>query len=44
VIALGGINEENYKEVLKIASGFASIRFLNNSENLRRLAKSIIFN
>jgi thiamine-phosphate pyrophosphorylase len=44
VIALGGINEENYKEVLKIASGFASIRFLNNSENLRMLAKSIIFN
>lgn len=35
VIALGGINETNYKEVLEIADGFAAIRFLNDADNLR---------
>lgn len=29
VIALGGIDETNYREVLEIADGFAAIRFLN---------------
>ncbi len=34
VVALGGIDETNYKEVLvNGASGFAAIRFLNNEEN-----------
>ena len=34
VIALGGIDETNYKKVLENgANGFAAIRFLNNSEN-----------
>ncbi len=38
VIALGGINAENYREVLAAgAKGFASIGFLNNAENLRKL-------
>lgn len=37
VLALGGIDEENYKEVLEIASGFAAIRFLHNPKNLRKL-------
>lgn len=35
VIALGGIDETNYKEVLEIADGFAAIRFLNDADNLR---------
>lgn len=40
VIALGGINETNFREVLKAgASGFAAIRFLNDEDNLRRLKK-----
>lgn len=40
VIALGGINEMNYCQVLENgASGFAAIRFLNNAENLRKLAE-----
>ncbi len=35
VIALGGIDETNYKSVLENgASGFAAIRFLNNAKNL----------
>lgn len=38
VLALGGINETNYKSVLDIADGFAAIRFLNEAENLRKLA------
>ena len=39
VIALGGIDENNYKSVLEAgASGFAAIRFLNAAENLRKLA------
>lgn len=38
VIALGGINAENYQTALETgASGFASIGFLNNAENLRKL-------
>jgi thiamine-phosphate pyrophosphorylase len=39
VIALGGIDETNYTEVLSAgARGFAAIRFLNDEENLRKLA------
>jgi thiamine-phosphate pyrophosphorylase len=37
VIALGGIDATNYREVLTAADGFAAIRFLNDSENLRKL-------
>ena len=38
VIALGGINETNFTEVLEAgASGFAAIRFLSSAENLREL-------
>lgn len=37
IIALGGINETNYREVLRVADCFAAIRFLNNAENLRKL-------
>lgn len=36
VVALGGIDETNYREVLKIANGFAAIRFLNETENFRK--------
>lgn len=43
VIALGGIDEDNYTGVLKAgASGFAAIRFLNNSENLISLSKNLL--
>lgn len=39
VIGLGGINRENYQAVLETgAKGFASIGFLNNAENLRKLS------
>jgi len=39
VIALGGIDETNYKSVLENgASGFAAIRFLNDAENIRKLS------
>lgn len=42
VIALGGIDETNYAEVLEAgASGFAAIRFLNDEENLRKLAAEL---
>ncbi len=42
VIALGGIDETNWQEVLQTgASGFAAIRFLNNEENLRKLAADL---
>ncbi len=37
IIALGGIDETNFREVLQIADGFAAIRFLNNAENLQKL-------
>jgi thiamine-phosphate diphosphorylase len=43
VIALGGINETNYREVCKVADGFAAIRFLNNPDNLRRLKNESLF-
>jgi len=42
VVALGGIDENNYKSVLENgASGFAAIRFLNDAENLRKLAADL---
>jgi len=41
VLALGGINETNYKAILEVADGFAAIRFLNVAENLRKLAGEI---
>jgi len=37
VIAIGGIDETNYREVMQIAGGFAAIRFLNDAENLRKI-------
>jgi thiamine-phosphate pyrophosphorylase len=37
VIAIGGIDETNYREVLQIADGFAAIRFLNDAENFKNL-------
>jgi thiamine-phosphate pyrophosphorylase len=41
IIALGGIDETNFQEVLQIADGFAAIRFLNNAENLQKLRKEL---
>lgn len=42
IIALGGIDETNYKSVLDAgAAGFAAIRFLNSAENLRNLKKEL---
>ena len=42
VIALGGVDETNYAETLEAgASGFAAIRFLNDEENLRKLAAGL---
>ncbi len=39
VVALGGINEENYNLALQNgASGFAAIRYLNDIETLRKLS------
>jgi Thiamine monophosphate synthase len=39
VLALGGINQTNYREVLDAgAAGFAAIRFLNNAQNLEKLS------
>ncbi|HRH41480.1 MAG TPA: thiamine phosphate synthase [Pyrinomonadaceae bacterium] len=43
ILALGGIDETNYREVLQISDGFASIRFLNNSESLRKLSDENLF-
>ncbi len=38
VVALGGIDETNYEEVLRNgASGFAAIRFLNDAKNLKKI-------
>jgi thiamine-phosphate diphosphorylase len=38
IIALGGVDETNYQTVLENgARGFASIRFLNDAENLKKL-------
>lgn len=43
VIALGGIDETNYKDVLENgASGFAAISFLNNQENLQKISKELL--
>ena len=40
IIALGGINETNYKSVLDNgASGFAAIRFLNDARNIRKISR-----
>jgi len=39
VVALGGIDETNFAEVLEAgASGFAAIRFLNKEQNLKKIA------
>ena len=39
VLALGGIDQNNYREVLDAgAAGFAAIRFLNNVQNLEKLS------
>lgn len=39
VLALGGIDQTNYREILDAgASGFAAIRFLNNAQNLEKLS------
>ena len=40
VVALGGINFENYESVLDAgAGGFAAIRFLNNAAHLEKLTR-----
>lgn len=45
IIALGGVDETNYADVLKAgASGFAAIRFLNNEANLRKLNQVLTIN
>jgi len=42
VIAIGGIDHSNYREVLASgASGFAAIRFLNNPINLLEIKKMV---
>jgi thiamine-phosphate pyrophosphorylase len=42
ILALGGIDETNFAEVLEAgASGFAAIRFLNKEKNLRELAADL---
>jgi thiamine-phosphate pyrophosphorylase len=42
VIALGGIDENNYAEALKAgAKGIAAIRFLNDAENLKKVVENI---
>jgi thiamine-phosphate pyrophosphorylase len=42
IIALGGVDETNRREVLEAgASGFAAIRFLNDEENLIKLAADL---
>ena len=39
VLALGGIDDSNYKSVIDAgAAGFAAIRFLNNAANLEKLS------
>ncbi len=43
VIALGGIDETNYKSVLETgANGFAAIRSLNNKQNLKLIRREIL--
>lgn len=44
VIALGGIDETNFRDVLQVADGFAAIRFLNSAENLQKLKNESLFN
>lgn len=39
IIALGGIDETNYREVLRIASGLAAIRFFERERNFKELKK-----
>lgn len=39
VIGLGGIDETNYQSVIKVSNGLAAIRFLNETENLRKLGE-----
>ena len=41
VLALGGVDETNYRACLAAASGFAAIRFLHDAENLRRLSEEL---
>ncbi len=42
VMGLGGIDESNYSTVLEAgASGFAAIRFLNDSEKLRTVCRDL---
>lgn len=42
IIALGGINEENLKEIFRIrVSGIAAIRLLNDTENLPKIINKI---
>jgi len=42
VLALGGIDETNFAEILESgASGFAAIRFLNREKNLKRTAADL---
>ena len=42
ILALGGIDETNFAEVLEAgASGFAAIRFLNKEKNLKRIAANL---
>ena len=42
VVALGGIDETNFAEVLKAgASGLAAIRFLNKEKNLKKIAADL---
>lgn len=42
VLALGGVNDSNYRNVLEIgAAGFAAIRFLNSEANLKRISEEL---
>ena len=42
VLALGGVDETNYRDVLDVGSaGFAAIRFLNNATNLAKLSMEL---
>lgn len=43
VIALGGINESNYQNVLDAGSaGFAAIRSLNDADGLRKISSALL--
>ncbi|HTH51355.1 MAG TPA: thiamine phosphate synthase [Pyrinomonadaceae bacterium] len=42
IVAIGGINETNYREVLNAgAAGFAAIRALNDPASMRRILKEL---